>query len=260
MRIPIFRLKSTTGYKNEYDKMMKVLNSKCIEFDKKNYTYFDFINTHLFHNWKYRGTYLDCIEYLEFIGINLKSKKITEEGFINFLEFILNIQQLTNSLSYYSNNTKYSIACKSILVHNIPLILDSMNLEAYSMDDKVMILEKNIEYKELLNLLPNDIEECILSYSSSNNNGIKIKRLLLYKIYQYMEKNLDQYKSYNSSLVTQIKNIIMKMGVIGEVDKKYKDLTNYKLKKYYDICFQYMNYLFYTEKILKYKEEVKKDL
>ena len=260
MRIPIFKLNSTSTYKNEYYKMIKVLNTKCIEFDKKSYTYFEFINIHLFHNWKYRGTYLDCFEYLEFLGINIKSKKISEESFINFLEFILNIEQLTNSLSYYRNNTKYSISCKSILVHNIPLIIDSLGLEAYSMDDKVMILEKNIEYEELLTLLPNEIEECILSYNNAENSGIKTKRILLNKIYEYIEKDIDKYKSYNSSLLTQIKSIVTKMGITSEIDKKYKDLTNYKLRKYYDICFQLMVYLLHTENIIKYKDELKKEL
>ena len=260
MRIPIFRLNSTSNYKNEYSKMLKVLNSKCIEFDKKNYTYFEYVNAHIFNNWKYRGTYLDTYEYLSFLGINIKSRKITEEGFINFLEFILNIQQLINSLSFYSNNTKYSISCKSILVHNIPLILDSLGLEAYSMDDKVMILEKNIEYEELLKLLPNDIEECILSYKNNENSGIKIKRILLNKIYDYMDKDIEKYKSYNTSLTNQIKSIVTKMGIIGEIDKKYKDLTNYKIRKYYDICFQMMVYLLHTENIMKYKDELKKEI
>ena len=260
MRIPIFKRKSTSGYKQEYEKMIKVLNSKCIEFDKKNYTYFEYVNTHIFHNWKYRGTYLDCYEYLSFLGIHLKNKKISEESFMNLLEFILNIQQLINSLSYYSNKTKYSIACKSILVHNIPLILDSMGLEAYSLDDKVMILEKNTQYEEIIQLLPSDIRDCILSYTSNSNNGIKAKRILLNKIYDYIEKNNEKYKSYNSSLLSQIKTIVTKMGITGEIDKKYKDLRNYKLRKYYDICFQLMTYLLHTEKIMKYKEELKKEL
>ena len=46
------------------------------------------------------------------------------------------------------------------------------------------------------------------------------------------------------------------MGVIGEVDKKYKDLSNYKLRKYYDNCFAMIVYLLNTENILKYKEEI----
>ena len=92
MRITIFNRDNTLDFKSEYLKMIKVLNSKCIEFNKKDYTYFDYINNHLFNNWKHRGTYLDCYEYLDSIGVNLKNKKITKDNFINFLEFILNIQ------------------------------------------------------------------------------------------------------------------------------------------------------------------------
>ena len=87
MRISIFQLKQDEPFKNEYNKMMKILLSKCISFDKKEYTYFDFINHYLFHNWKYRGTYLDCYEYLEFIGVNVTTKKITEEAFLNLKDY-----------------------------------------------------------------------------------------------------------------------------------------------------------------------------
>ena len=65
------------------------------------YSYFDYINTYLFNNWKYRNTYIDCYEYLKFIGVNINSKKISLDSFINLIEFILNIQILIESNKYY---------------------------------------------------------------------------------------------------------------------------------------------------------------
>ena len=47
------------------------------------------------------------------------------------------------------------------------------------------------------------------------------------------------------------------MGVSGEIDKKYQNLTNYKLRKYYDNCYQMIIYLIKTEDILKIKDEIK---
>ena len=257
MRISIFQLENNKTYKDEYLSMMKVLTSKCITFDKKEYTYFDYVNIELFHNWKFRGTYLDCYEYLDNIGINLKSKKISKESFLNFLEFLLNMQLLMNNIKYYSERTKFSIKCKSILVHNIPLILDSFGYQAYSLEDRIIILEKSITYDDLGSILPDDIYELLLSYKNINNNGIKMKRLILYKIYDYMNKDSDKYKSFHSTLYTSMKTVITKMGVIGDIDKKYKDISNYKIRKYYDNCFQIMCYLIQTENILKYKDEIK---
>ena len=49
------------------------------------------------------------------------------------------------------------------------------------------------------------------------------------------------------------------MGVIGDIDKKYQNLSNYKLRKYYDYCFNMMTYLLRTETINKYKEELKSE-
>lgn len=259
MRISIFNLNDNKTYKDEYIKIIKVLNSKCITFNKKTYTYFDYINTYLFNNWKYRGTYIDCFEYLNFIGVNINSKKITEDSFINLIEFILNIGILIESNKYYNDNTTFSVPARSIIFHNIPIILDKLNYQAYDLDDKVLIYKKDIDYEDLLEILPDDINELILSYNNINNNGIKTKRLILYKLYEFIEKDIEKYKSYNSSLITSIKQVINKMGVIGQIDKKYSHLSTYKLRKYYDYCFNMITYLIRTEQILKYKDELKKE-
>ena len=259
MRISIFQLNQNKTYKDEYTQMIKVLSSKCVVFDKKDYSYFDYINTHVFHNWKFRGTYLDCYEYLESIGVSIKNRKISKESFLNFIEFILNIQNLIQNLKYYSEHTKFSIKCKSILVHNIPIILKQLGYQAYSLDDRILLLEQEITYNELINILPNNIYELLLSYKEPNNNGIKMKRLILNKIYNYLDKNSDKYKGYQPTVFTSIKTIITKMGVIGDIDKKYQNLSNYKIRKYYDNCYELMIYLIETENILKIREELKNE-
>lgn len=259
MRISIFNRNNTSSYRDEYIKMMKVLNSKCIVFDKKNYTYFDYINMHLFNNWKFRGTHLDLYEYLDSLGININSKKITLDDFISFLEFILNIQMLIESIKFYYDNTKYSVSCKSVIYHNIPIILESLGYQAYNLEDRVLIAPIGINYDDLGDILPNDIYELLISYKSINNNGIKMKRLILNKIYNYMLDDIDKYKSYNTSLFNSIKLVILKMGVASDIDKKYEGLSNYKLRKYYDNCFNMMTYLIRTENILKYRDEIREN-
>ena len=257
MRLSIFQFENSKTYKEEYSKMIKVLSSKCVSFDAKEYSYFDYVNLYLFHNWKFRGTYLDCYEYLESIGVSVKGKKISKESFLNFLEFLLNMQLLMNSLKYYTDHIKFSIPCKSVLVHNIPLLLDSYGYQAYSLEDRILILEKDLSYDDFTNILPDDLLELIYSYKHMNNNGIKMKRMILYKIYQYMLQDVDKYKAYHNSLFTTVKTVVNKMGVVGEIDKKYSNLSNYKLRKYYDNCFAIMVYLMKTETILKYKDEIK---
>ena len=84
-----------------------------------------------------------------------------------------------------------------------------------------------------------------------------MKRIILDKLYNYLLKDIDKYKGYNSTLFSSIKTIITKMGVSGEIDKKYQNLTNYKLRKYYDNCYQMIIYLIKTEDILKIKDEIK---
>jgi hypothetical protein len=257
MRISIFHLENRSSYKDEYIKMIKILGSKCITFEKNNYSYFDFVNKFLFHNWKYRGTYLDCYEYLDSIGVNLKSRKITEAHFLNFLEFLLNIQELIDSLKYYSDRVTYSVKSRSILKHNIPLILEKLGYQAYKLDDRIIVSEFDISYDDLINSIPDDIYELLLSYKSLNNNGIRMKRLILDKLFDYLDNNQDKYKNYNPPIYNTIKLVISKMGVSDNIDKKYSDLSNYKLRKYYDNCFNMILFLIKYESILKYREEIR---
>lgn len=258
MRISIFNLDYKGTYKEEYLKIVKVLSSKCVTFQKKSLSYFEFINNYMFQNWKYRSTYIDLDEYLDFIGVNLNSKKISEESFINFLEFILNMQLLLESMKYYNDNVVFSVTCKSIIFHNIPIILDNYEYQAYDIDDRVFIYKKDIQYEDLFSIVPDDIYNLILSYTNINNNGIKIKRIILNKIYNYILKDIEKYKNYNSTILTSIRTIVLKMGVIGNIDAKYKNLSTYKLRKYYDNCFQMMIYLIKTETVYKYRDEIKK--
>lgn len=257
MRITIFNKNNTSSYKKEYLKIIKILSSKCITLNNNSYSYFNFVNKYLFNTWNYRGTYLDLYEYLESIEVTFNNKKITIDNLLNLIEFLMNMQLLIESSKYYSKNIMYSVKCNSILFHNIPLLLEQYNYEAYSIDDKVYIYKKDLLYSDLLETLPDNISELILMYSSINNTGIKQKRLLLEKIYLYLDKNSDKYKKLDSPIYNTIKLVITKMGVIGNIDKKYQDISNYKLKKYYDYCFDLIIYLIKTEDILKYKEEIK---
>ena len=256
MRKPIFQLEHKSTYKDEYLKMIKILSSKCVSYENKNYNYFDFINTYLFHHWKYRKTYLDCESYLEFIGVNLNNKKINEESFLNFLEFLLNIQLLMESIKKFKN-VSFSETCQSILFHNVPLLVEEMGYSIFDMDDKVCLLKRDIDYEDLMDLVPNEFYSLLLSYNMIENNGIKMKRIILHKIYLLMNEKVDLYKSLNNSIYMSIKTVITKMGISGNMDKKYSNLSTYKIRKYYDYCFQMMCYLVKTESILKYREEIK---
>ena len=257
MRISIFNKSNTISYKDEYKKIIKVLLSKCINIDNKNYNYFDYLNSYIFNSWKYRGTYLDVYDYLKSIGVGLDNKKVTIDSLLNFIEFILNMQQFIESSKYYSKNTIYSTKCRSILFHNIPLLLEEYGYEAYSIDDKVYVYKKDISYDELLETLPDKINELILNYISINNNGIKMKRMILEKLYFYLDKHKEKYRKLNPSIYSTIKIVITKMGIVSEIDKKYKNLSNYKIKKYYDYCFELIIFLLKSEEIYKIRDEIR---
>ena len=257
MRKNIFNIDNKINIKDEYNKIIKVLGTKCVLYKKHSYSYFDFINIFIFNNWEYRSTYIDLYDYLNSLGINIKTKKINTKSFLNLLEFLLNIELFLENNKYYSDNVTISTQCRSILQHNIYLILDSLEYEAYKLDDKIIIYKKNIDFNSIKEIVPDNIYDLLLSYNDFNNNGIKIKRIILYKIFEYINKDYDKYKNYNSTVLTSVKFIVNKLGVDGDIDRKYKDMSLYKLKKYYDYCFTLMVYLIRSEIVLKYRDEIR---
>ena len=257
MRKTIFNLDNKINIKDEYVKIIKVLSNKCVLYKKRSYSYFDFVNTFIFNNWEYRSTFIDLYDYLKHLGVNLKSKKISNNSFLNLLEFLLNIEYFIENNKYYSDNVTINTQCRSIVQHNIYLILESLDYESYRLDDKIIICKKNLDFNNLEEILPDDIYELLLSYNNINNNGIKTKRIILNKIYQYINNDYDKYKNYNSTVLTSVKFIVNKLGIDGEIDKKYKDLSLYKLKKYYDYSFTMMVYLIRSEIVLKYRDKVR---
>lgn len=259
MRLSIFQIHNKNSYRDEYHKIIKVLVKPCVFYDNNNYSYFDFIDTYLFNNWKYRGTFLDCDSYLKFIGVNLSSKKITEDAFLNLLEFLLNIQLLFESIKKFHNKVMFSDVCQSILFHNIPLLIENMGYFALDIDDKVCLFKRDINYEDLFEMVPDSLKELLYSYNCSINNGIKMKKIILNKIYNIMLKDEAKYKELNSGIFQSIKIVITKMGVIGDINKKYSGLSSYKIKKYYDYCFKMMCFLFSMESVYKYKDEIKKE-
>ena len=67
-----------------------------------------------------------------------------------------------------------------------------------------------------MDILPSEYKELLLAYKNIHNTGIKMKRLILHKIYERFIKDSEKYKNYNSPIYTSIKIVILKMGVIGE--------------------------------------------
>ena len=84
-----------------------------------------------------------------------------------------------------------------------------------------------------------------------------MKKLILEKIYYLLEKKEEEYKKYNPTIYNTIKLVVTKMGIIGSIDKKYENISSYKLKKYYDYSLELILYLLQTKNILKYKDEIR---
>ena len=219
-----------------------------------------FLNRYVFNYWEYRDTYTELEDYLEFIGINESMLngycKIGEETFLNFLELLINLMQ-TMDKNINTNNIDFkNLKVKSILPHNIPLILEKMNYEVYDDIDKKCIRKRDSDVDSILDLVPEDISLLLLSYNDIRNNNIDSKKTILKKIDLYIDSNKQKYKSIGKELLDSIDTIVNKMGINHKPDESpYNKLTETELCVWYDKCFKMMIHLIRTEEIIEIKKE-----
>lgn len=261
MRKSIFEIENRLDIRKEFDTLMDALYEKdTIIYDDRWMSFFSFFNKYIFNLWKYRDTFTNLYDYLEYLGITDRVIKnydnLTNESFLNFLELLLNLLLVTEKNIGLKNINFQNIKTKNILPHNIPLILEKMNYEWYSEGDTIRIRKRDADVDSILEIVPEDISLLLLAYNDIRNNNIDSKKSILKKIDLYIDSNKKRYKSISKDLLDSIETIVNKMGINHEAkEKPYGDLSDSELCQWYDKCFKMMIHLIRTEDIIEIKKE-----
>lgn len=258
MRQSIFDIENRLNISEEFMKFVETFEEKNIYYRYNSFSYFAFVDKYVFNLWKDRDTFIDLTSYFEHIGIDENildgNIDIPEEKFLNFIEFILNIQNviIKNFISLPTTDVKL----KNIISHNIPIILEKMNYEAYKNNDRIYLRKRDADTDSILEVVEEDISDLLLSYNDIRNNNLEAKRSILKKIDLYIEKDKKIYKSYDTKLYDSIGTIVNKMGVNHPINESpFKEMPNDEILMWYDKCFKMMIHLIRWKEINKIKSE-----
>lgn len=260
----IFDLENRLDINNEFKKLLQAFQEErnaviySTPYHSREYgSFIDGINNTVFLEWKYRDTFLDVFDYLNFIGIDeffLENRYyIDESKFLLYLEFILNMAKL----ACYSDKIKL-MPITNAAIENIPRILEKMNYKMEELGDKIIITKRDADVDSILNKVPEDVAEILLEYNDFRiQSNIEYKKKVLKNLDLYIEENI-KISSFDNKLDNAIGTVVNKMGVNHPIkEEPYKSFNNKQLLEWYDKCFLMMIHAIRTVEVNKIKEERK---
>lgn len=251
----IFDIENRLDIQKEFRKLVQHLHEGKVDNYNSSNSFMGIIDRHIFREWKYRDTIIDVEEYLTHIGITrevLCLGNIKEENFLYYLQFILNMRY-----TMIKQNKNYIIPENgNIVLLNIPLILEKMNYTYQNFEDKVIIVKRNADVDSIVDKVPLSLAKRLLEYNDfRNENDIKEKREVLKAIDLHIENSKKEISGLDNKLYNAIGTVVNEMGVNHAINKKFQNLTEPELIKWYDKCFLMMIHSIRALEINKIKRE-----
>ena len=166
----IFELENRLNINKEFEKIIYELyedeNAALYAEDKhylEQYTsLIEAIDKMVFLKWKYRDTFMDVKEFIDYLGIDIETVLlrgkyfISKEKFLLFLEFLINMYPLIKL-----ENIELSKRAMA-LFENIPKILEKMNYKLDELEDKIVITKRDSDVNSVLTNVPINIAYLLL--------------------------------------------------------------------------------------------------
>lgn len=262
----IFELENRIDIDNEFEKLLQAFQVEgyAVKYKNKYYSnvygsFMDGINNTVFLEWKYRDTFLNVYDYLDFIGIDevfLEVEDYNDENkFLLYLEFILNMAQLI----CYSDKIEL-MPITTAAIENIPRILEKMNYKMEELEDKVIITKRDADVDSILDKVPEDIAKLLLEYNDFRIcKDVREKKRILKSLDLYMDKDNKFIKKHiNNELKNCIETIVNNMGINHENEKlPFNTMTDKEKIEWYDKCYLMMIHAIRSIEVKKIMEERK---
>ncbi len=256
----IFDIEVRININNEFEKMVKYLHhySGTTYSNRIVTTFIGAIDSYAFKQWPYRGTALNCEEYLENIGIPCYyfqgNISINEKLFLYYLEFIYNIYYF----SYYNGYIEIEDENVKAIIVNLEIIAEKLNYKFANDKEKYLLVKRNCDVDAILSKVDDDIGCLLLEYNDFKiKNDLKRKSEILKSIDKYIEKNQSEYSSIDSDTYKSIGYIMNNFGINHKINDKYRNISENELLKWYDKCFILSLHLFRMSEIKSINKERK---
>lgn len=256
----IFDIEVRIDINKEFRKMVNYLHHITnTTFAFGNYTTFiNAIDSYAFKRWKYRGTAINCKEFLENIGIpNYYFEdrvSIKEENFLYYIEFVYNIYYFSYSNGYIEIEDENVKA----IIENLDIIAEKLNYKFIICDDKYLLIKRNADVDSILPVVDEEIGKYLLEYNDIRiRTDLKRKNEILKHIDKYIEKQKSILSKIDSVTYNSIGYIMNNYGINHKMNDKYLNISDAELLKWYDKCFLLSIHLIRTLEIKDINKERK---
>lgn len=261
MSTSIFNVEIRLNIQKEFKKMVEVLHkekSSTVTWDGYYFSFIEALNYHTFKYWPYRGTAINCEEYLENIGITQFELQfvmdINEELFLYYIEFIYNLCEYAS----YSNDIVIKSENVKAVISNIDLIVEKLNYQFVQDGDKFFLTKRSASVDSVIEKVDENIALLLLEYNDFKvRDNMKRKNEILKSIDKYIEKNQSEYSKTDKDSYSSFGYILNNFGINHKLNKKYLNISDDELLKWYDKAFDLAIHLIRFADIKKINEERK---
>ena len=263
-------LKEKYNIPNEIEKVVALYNSKLFyyngDFDRGNYTPEEIFEHKLLKNWKQRGSYLNCREIKDALGIPKFFTFETPIGdVLNTLEYYENLSYLLVKKLNILKNYKYDVSDNfEILLENMQILLDHLNYEfkIFDKEEKLILIPKNPAATSVAEISDEETAMAILMYNHHTLKGnLEAKRRLLNSIARTYEtllnKSIEGYNDFLKKTNLLLNNLHIRHNNFEEENNKNLviDIDDKTLEHWYDELYQLLLFCVLIDDNLKRKKE-----
>lgn len=204
MRKSIFELERRIVLQDELDRLIRFMQNEAVSADiigsrQSFYSYMD----SAIADWNYRGTAFSIKDYLQSLGVEIDNiPYVDDESALITLELFANL--INHTIKYIDRNTSASIyqakAIAKKVGENITIILEQINMQLSSVEDRIIITKRDVDVDSVLELSP-DLSTLLLGYMDfRNRNDVVYKKQVLKALADELEPKKKSFSgtSYSS--------------------------------------------------------------
>lgn len=246
MRKSIFELERRSSLKEEYENLREYLiNSYLIDEGYEEDVLKAIAET--FTKWPLRGTALNPASYFSQRNLNLYHINNDTEA-LYFFEFIFNFLYSAINDDYFNVSSVHHAAehnkeVVKVIFENTRRTLESINMKIKHIEKRFIFTKRDADVDSIIEQVP-VIKDLLLSYLDfRNEKDIHTKKTILKHLGDYIEKNKDSFKQYDSNLFNDIGALLNKGSIRHNNDKQINFQTEQEQIECYDKTFKLIIHL-----------------
>ena len=232
----------------EFKKISHLFNCNMVHRGGYGYPIEWLVNT-VFHNWKARGSSINCADMRRELDID----KISKKQDLSFDEIALCLEYYLNIFLVFTNKCfplpeGFSLNNDTFMLHqNMDILIEHMNLKKHVLTDeeKVLLLPNNPAATAVAEISPKDIAFSILRYNHASLKGqVEEKRKLLQSIANEYENLLDYSVNGFGEYFKTVRGLLNNLHIRHNnrdgknQNKLIKNMSSKELEKQYDELYQ----------------------